>query len=93
MPTITVDTTATDDDGNIHAVLFQALDLPARDPDVWVGVDVGTTVTLVDQTTGVESTGTIASYETSVDPPTNPLTGGSITGKRAIRIELVITPT
>ena len=81
MPTITCDTTIATD-GHIHAVIFHPIGLQAWAD--WAGVDVGSTLTLVDQHIGATSTGTLASFETSATMPNEPL--------GAIRIELSISP-
>lgn len=81
---ITCDTTATDAAGNIHAVISRPVN--TRNPDLF-DMTIGDTLTLVDQITGVEVTGTLATFETSIDTPTQPGPG-----QRALRVELVITP-
>lgn len=84
MPTITCNTTPAGD-GKIHAIIFHPIPLgqPAR-TDPWSSVDIGSTLDLVDQCTGVTTTGTLASFEVSASMPGTPLA--------AVRVELTITP-
>lgn len=87
MTTITCDTTPAGD-GNIHAVIFHPIGLPAWS-DPWSSVDIGTVLDLIDQDTGATTTGTLASFEVSTS------VGDAQHGSRglpAVRIELTITP-
>jgi len=81
MTTITCDTTIATD-GHIHAVIFHPIGLQAWTD--WAGVDIGSTLTLVDEDTGATRTGTLVAFVTSESMPNTPLA--------AIRIELAISP-
>lgn len=82
MTSITCDTNL-GDDGNIHAVIFHPHNLAGRTADPWNDTDIGSTLTLIDQTTGAVTVGTLTAYEVSDQP--GPY--------GATRVELTVTPT